>query len=98
MKHELSVLFTLRRSKIDKKGLAPIYLRITVDGERAEITVNRKVNPNKWDSRLQRVVGRSELAKTLNEYLDSVENQVKKNFNILLDKQKEITASILRDM
>lgn len=98
MKHELSVLFTLRKSKVDKKGLAPIYLRITVDGERAEISVNRKYDPKKWDSRLQRGIGRSESAKTLNDYLDSVETQVKKKFNKLLDNEEEISASILRDL
>lgn len=45
-----------------------------------------------------RAVGRSESARALNDYLDSVEVQVKKNFNELLDKQMDIFAAILRDM
>ncbi len=81
-----------------KRRSAPIYLRITVNGERSELSVNRKIAPKKWDARLQRAVGRSESARALNDYLDSVEVQVKKNFNELLDKQMDISASILRDM
>ena len=98
MKYDLNVLFVLRKAQSDKKGFAPIYLRITVNQERAELSVNRKIIPKKWDAKLQRAVGRSESAKVLNDYLDSVENQVKKNFNILLDRQMDISASVLRDM
>jgi hypothetical protein len=42
MKYDLSILFNLKKGEIDKKGEMPIYLRITVHGERAEITSNRK--------------------------------------------------------
>jgi hypothetical protein len=31
-----SILFWLRRHKTDKKGYAPIWIRITVDGQRTE--------------------------------------------------------------
>jgi site-specific recombinase XerD len=98
MKFELSVLFTVKKSKMNKAGMVPIYLRITVNGERSELSVNRTVAPKKWDARLQRAVGRSESARALNDYLDSVEVQVKKNFNKLLENQDEISATILRDM
>lgn len=98
MKYDLNVLFVLRKAQSDKKGFAPIYLRITVNGERSELSVNRKIAPNKWDARLQRAVGRSESARALNDYLDSVEVKVKKNFNVLLENQEEITATVLRDM
>jgi site-specific recombinase XerD len=98
MGFELSVLFTVKKSRIDKKGEVPIYLRITVKGERAELSVNRKVDIKKWDFKIQRAVGRSETARVLNDYLDNKENQVKRNFNTLNDNQKEISAAILRDM
>lgn len=98
MEFELSVLFTVKKSKINKAGMVPIYLRITVNGERSELSVNRNVSPNKWDAKTQRAVGRSESAKALNDYLDSVEVKVKRNFNTLLENQEEITATVLRDM
>ncbi|RPI70127.1 MAG: hypothetical protein EHM47_12695 [Ignavibacteriales bacterium] len=42
----------------DKNGEVPIYLRITVNGERSEISTNRKVDPELWDKASQRVTGR----------------------------------------
>jgi hypothetical protein len=59
MQYELSVLFTLKKSKIDKGGEVPIHLRITLNGERAEISTNRKIEIVKWDSAVQRAKGRS---------------------------------------
>ncbi len=98
MQYDLNLLFVLRKAQADKKGLAPIYLRITVNGDRTELSVSRKIESQKWDAKLQRATGRSETARTLNDYLDSLENQLKRNFNSLLDKQLNISASILRDM
>ena len=98
MKYDLNLLFVLRKAQADKRGFAPIYLRITVNGERSELSVSRKIESLKWDAKLQRAIGRSESARTLNDYLDSLENQLKRNFNSLLDDQKEISASILRDI
>lgn len=98
MQYELSILFTLKKSKIDKQGQVPIYLRITVDGSRVEISTNRKIEVAKWDNFSQRAKGRSEAAKTLNTYLDSLENQIKRGYNSLREREEEISASMLRDM
>jgi site-specific recombinase XerD len=97
MKFDLSILFYHKKGKIDKKGAIPIYLRITINGRRAEITTNRKTELLKWDTALQRMKGRSEEARTLNTFLDNLENQIKRAYNTLLEKEEEITANILRD-
>lgn len=98
MQYDLNLLFVLRKAQSDKKGFAPIYLRITVNGDRAELSVSRKIESQKWDAKLQRATGRSESARVLNEYLIGLENQLNRNFNLLLEKQSDISASILRDM
>lgn len=98
MKYDLSILFYIKKGKIDKKGEMPIYLRITVNGQRAENTTNRKAELQKWDSALQRMKGRSEEARTLNTHLDHIETQINRAFNVLEEKEEEITAEILRDV
>ena len=98
MKFDLSVLFVLRRAQADAKGWAPVSLRITVNGDRAELSTGRKADPKKWCNDMQRVVGRSESARTFNDYLDSLESTVRRNFNALLETKKEISATVLRDM
>ena len=53
MQYDLSILFFRNKGQVDKKGLIPIYLRITVNGECAEISTNRKIELSKWDSLVQ---------------------------------------------
>jgi site-specific recombinase XerD len=97
MKYDLSILFYVKKAKLDKKGEVPIYLRITVNGQRAEITTNRKTEFLKWDMSTQRMKGRSEESRTLNTHLDNLANQIKKAYNQMEEKEEEITADILRD-
>ena len=98
MKYDLSILFYLKKSKQDKKGLTSIYLRIIVNGLRTELSANRKIELLKWDSNSQRAKGRSEEAKTLNDHLDHLQNILKHEFNSLTEKDLEISGEILCDM
>jgi len=98
MKYDLSILFYPKKSQEDKKGLVPIYMRITINGGRTELSTNRKIEFLKWDSNSQRAKGRSEEVKTLNNHLDNLENHIKHDFNSLNEKDAEITSEILRDM
>ena len=89
MNYDLSVLFTLKKNKEDKAGEVPIYLRITVNGKRAEVSTNRKVEVLKWDSATQRAKGRSESARILNDHLDNLENRIKRDFNSLVENTSD---------
>jgi len=46
MRNKIVIHFYVRDARKDRKGEAPIYLRITVNGERAEISTGRRVNPS----------------------------------------------------
>jgi|GEM_PF-4624754 hypothetical protein len=37
MQYDLNVLFVIRNAQVDQNGLSPIYLRVTVNGQRAEL-------------------------------------------------------------
>jgi hypothetical protein len=39
--YDLNVLFYLKKAKKTKSGEAPVYLRVTVNGQRAELSVRR---------------------------------------------------------
>ena len=45
-----TVLFFLKKSKLLKNGEAPICMRITVNGKRAEVQIKRSVEIEKWNS------------------------------------------------
>lgn len=62
-------IFFLKKPKDYEKGPVPIYLRITVDGTRAEVSIKRKVEPIKWVSNPGRMKGSTEIVKKFNSYL-----------------------------
>ena len=43
MNNSLALLFYIKKCKADSTGKANIYLRITMDGQRAELSIRRKV-------------------------------------------------------
>jgi uncharacterized protein (DUF433 family) len=92
MKNKIVPHFYVKESWKDKKGEVPIYLRITVNGERAEISTNRKVNPELWDKTSQRVAGRSEPARVINSALNNILGKVEKYFGNLDVKDERISV------
>ena len=47
VKQNLSILIWAKSSRTNKQGLIPVYARITIDGKRAEISLNKKILPEK---------------------------------------------------
>jgi len=72
MKNKIVTHFYVKEEKEDDNGEAPIYLRITVNGKRAEVSTNRRINPELWDKSAKRVAGRSEPTRAINAHLDTL--------------------------
>lgn len=66
MKTNFSLLFYLKKPKNYEKGRIPIYLRITVDGQRAETTSGRECEPSQWNSMAGRFKATKEEIKSFN--------------------------------
>lgn len=64
-----SVLFWIY-SKRAKNNLATIYARITINGRKLNISLKRKADVDLWDPKKQRVSGKSQNSKELNQFLD----------------------------
>lgn len=92
-----SVLFWLFRKKENKQGLVPIYVRITVDGLRAECSIKRSVDPTYWDSDKGRVTDDHPESVVLNEYLSIIHAQISKHYNIALSTKEHFTANDVKE-
>ena len=97
MKTNFSMLFYLKKQKNYTSGLAPVYLRITVDGDRAEVTTNRECEPEKWDSHSGRATGTKENIKSLNAFLDNLQSDAYEAHRYLHENGKLITAESLKN-
>jgi site-specific recombinase XerD len=90
-----SILFFIKKNKVDKNGDAPIYGRITVNGERAEFSASRRINPKKWKT--GRVVGTTSEAKALQNHLVALKSRILQIHTELINEGKPITSKILKD-
>ncbi|GGG96021.1 transposase [Polaribacter pacificus] len=98
MQHLFSFIFYIKRSKADKSGKANIYLRITVNGKRAELSISRKVDVEKWSSSAGKMKGSSGETQQLNKYIDSIANRIYKIHQRLVEENKLITATNIRNI
>ncbi|WAC12950.1 Arm DNA-binding domain-containing protein [Dyadobacter pollutisoli] len=79
------LLFYLKRPKNFGSGKMPVYLRITANGKRFELTVKRECEPEKWSLKMGGMIGSKEEAKRLNSYLDSLQSKVYEVQQVLLN-------------
>lgn len=93
-----TVTFQLKRSKQNSEGLCPLYLRVTMNHERFELSVSRNVNPSLWKSERQKMLGNSEEARSINAYLKKVEHKVYDAYELILSKKDKVHIDDIRDV
>jgi site-specific recombinase XerD len=97
MRTNYSLLFYLKKPKNYEKGPVPIYMRITVEGKRAEAATGRESEPSRWNTSAGRMNSTKEDAKTLNGYLDGLQAQVLNAHTVLSQTGQLITAEVLKN-
>ncbi|SHJ51216.1 Site-specific recombinase XerD [Arenibacter nanhaiticus] len=97
MGHSFSQLFYLKGKHFQKDVKVPIYLRFTVNGQRSELSISRKVDPEKWSPRSGKMEGNNLEANELNSYLDAIRNKINKIHARLVDENKPFTSSDIKD-
>jgi len=97
MNKTFGLLFYVKRSKMIGDGTVPVYLRVTIDGERIEISSKRYVNPDKWNANGQKLNGTGEEVRSLNNYLKTLEHQVYEIHRLLIEKKLPLTAVNLKN-
>jgi hypothetical protein len=95
MNSNFHLLFFLRKQKNYKDGPIVIYMRITLDGKRAEMSTGRECDPVKWSSLAGRGMGTKEEVKSLNNYLDSLQTKLRNAHQVLVDSNQRITLESL---
>lgn len=92
-----SILFWLNKAKMNKQGLIPIWIRITVDGKRAECSTQKQIHPKFWDAENNKVLDKFSEAKSINDYLTLVKADLLKHFNILISTKDFVTADDVKN-
>ena len=96
-KSTFNLLFILRKSKLLKNKEAPICLRITIQGQTAEVMVKRSISVHLWNQAKECSNGKHYKDKELNHYLETVKAKFYKIHRELEIDGKTVTANIVRD-
>jgi site-specific recombinase XerD len=93
----MSILFYLKSAKASKKGLYPIYQRITINGIRIELSTSKFVDKAKWNKEAGRIKGNSEEARLINSYLDILKNKAYETEKWMVNNDEEINAQTFKN-
>ncbi|TKC03595.1 site-specific integrase [Pedobacter cryotolerans] len=97
MKTNFSLLFYMKKQKNYTKGVVPIYIRITVNGKRAESATGRSCEPDRWNGKSGRSIGTKEDSRSLNSFLDQLQNMVYDAHASLIKAGHNITANSIKN-
>jgi len=93
----MNLLFYLKKPKVYSTGPVPIYLRVTINSRRAEISTGRECEPDKWISSSGRMSGTRQEAKVLNHYLDTLQVRLFEIHRQLISAGESISSEIIKN-
>lgn len=89
-------MFFIRRTKLRKNLEAPVLMRITVNGERTDVSIQRTILPEQWNRDKGCAKPTTQNGKELNLYLNEARLQVYQCHQELLSKKLPVTAKALK--
>src|SRR5690606_36082960 len=94
-KHTFTVIFFTRKSRSNLKELS-IYVRITINGKRSEISLKRVIPVKDWDSTKSRGRGSSPIIRGLNAYLEEVYRKLLECHKELMGEGKFMSSEAIK--
>ena len=91
------ILFVTKKSRMAKNGEVPIILRITVNGQRVETTVNLKVQLSDWNVVSGTSSGTSRKDVELNHRLDTIRLRIMQIYRQMEIDGRNISAKAILD-
>lgn len=94
-KHTFSTIFWLQSTRAIN-GQALIYIRITVDGKRANLSSKKRIPIHLWCPTKKKAKGNTALARQINLYLEEVNSKLFQIYQDLKFKEEYITAKLIK--
>ena len=95
--NKLKVSFFVQAKRTDKKGFVPVIGRISVGRTHSGFSTKCKTPLTLWDSRKQRLVGKSAMAVSVNQKLGECTALIHARFHEFNEREETFTATDVRD-
>jgi hypothetical protein len=97
MDTKISILFYGCKARTTQDNLLPIYLRVTINGQRFEISTQRYLEAYKWSIPGGKAKGNTDEARSLNAYLDMLKQKVYNLQKELIQEGRPVTLEDFKD-
>ncbi len=90
----LTINFLMKKARMKSNGEIPVYVRFTLNSRRVELSTGIYCLSESWDEAGQRIKGRNESARILNNRLNKIEDDIQDHYNRLRSSgdQFDVTA------
>lgn len=96
-KHTFSTFFWLQTTRAINNE-ASLYIRITVDGKRVNLSLKKRVPIAIWDAKSKKAKGYSAKSKQINLYIEEVSTKLFQIYQDLKFKEELITAKLIKSL
>lgn len=94
---ELSILFWIWKKKASKDGRAPIWVRITVNGDRDGFSSGKKIHPDHWDEETATADKACPDHQFINSYVTKTKADIERCYNQLAASGKRVKAAMVKE-
>jgi len=83
-KNNITILILIVKNKLNRNGLAPLYIRLSYCQQRKSISTGYNIDPLKWDAAKMRVKGKDGEAEAINSYLQQTQSKLVSLYNDMM--------------
>ena len=96
-KSTFTVIFVIQRGKSKEDGSAPIVARITVNHEMVHFATRLYIQPDRWQPKDYRTVGKTKEEKQINDALDELRVLIRRKYDEMFRHEEVITAGKIKN-
>ena len=96
-RNTFSVHYFLKKHRATDNNEMPVYLRITINGKRTDMSMHINIAQNSWNSKIGRAIGNSKKIKDLNSLLESTQSTIYEKYKYLRETGKLVTAKSVKN-
>ena len=93
--NSFSILFFLKKDKASK-GIAPLYVRITINKKFVDISLKRRLKLVSWDHKFQKVIGADKELKEVQEKVRQTRTEINSAYDTLRYNKEVLTADSIK--
>ena len=91
-----SVVFFCKKTRLSKKGTAPIYARITTSGQTTEVYTHCQIDPERWNQRLERTLSKNDVDRQINSIVASYRANILAAYDQLIRENKSPNCFMIK--